>query len=113
MAPIVALEPIADTADEAMAILVSRWKPLAIADSLCVNDAHVYKYRKRGYISPTLRKALREKGFTPPRPKRYRLHYEGGRGATGRRRVERVRKFYVAAGYDNLTDWIDSLVEVE
>lgn len=105
-------DPIADSAPTALDILLSDCKPTTLALRLGVHNVHIYRYINEGHVSPTLDKALQKQSFIPSE-KRHRLHYEGGRGPEGNLRVERVRKFYIDAGFDNLTDWIDSLLEVE
>lgn len=82
-----------------------------ISEILEVDPAHIYNVERRG-VSPTLHDALIDAGWVKARGKRYRLHYNCGRGAPGRERDAEIRRAIAAAGCESFTEWVDNLREV-
>ncbi|MFW6183543.1 MAG: hypothetical protein ACOC8X_07085 [Chloroflexota bacterium] len=82
-----------------------------LAKHLGINNAHVYLFRSKGEVTPMLKRRLLAKGYLAPAPKRYRLHYEAGRGRSGRERYEQVKAWLAEQGYNNLTEAVDAMIE--
>ena len=93
----------------AMRELLNRHTPLTVAGKLHIHNAHVYRWRQDGHVSPTLEKALIKEGYVPAPPKRFRLHYECGRGDTGAEHKAQLEAEAKAAGCSSFGEYVDYL----
>ena len=60
------------TAQEAVLSLLGHFSPIGLATLFGIDDAHIYRAR-RGDITPTVERVLRERGLIPPKPRRVRF----------------------------------------
>ena len=104
--------PIAETARAAMTILLNEYEPLKIAKMLDVHNAHIYKCRANGRISPTLKRALVQHGMIPNK-KRIRSHVEHGRGPDGLAHKRQMHAWLERNGWDSLSDAVEELMSRE
>lgn len=78
-----------------------------LADFLDVHVAHIYNIDRRG-VSKPLYDALVAKGLIEVE-KRYRLHYECGRGEEGEKIDAEIRAEMESLGFSSFTDFVDEL----
>lgn len=89
---------------------VKRYGLRPTARALGVSPAQLSNIPTRG-ISETLNGRLIELELIARPKKRHRLHYEGGTGEAGARRVRLVEEMLADGGFVNLTEMVDMFYE--